>query len=402
MALYNYVATDFSGGKRSGTVDARSESIAVTLLKQQGLFVISITAKKSSLIDEIFSFIGVPVDELVAFTRQFSTMISAGLPLSRALEVLTEQTQNKTFKGIILDSLRSVEGGTSLSEAFARNPRVFSQTYIALVKAGESSGRLDEILKRLATNMEAERDLDAKFKGAMIYPAIVFFAMIGVFVLLMILVVPKLASMYTSLKVELPLETRIMIGISNFMTGYWYIIIGIVVGGFFLLRYFLKTEEGQVFASYMAFRLPVFGKINKQKDITQFTRTLALLISSAIPIVEALNIVGKVIQNKNLRDATLEAAKTVEKGNSLSDFFKSNPKVFPPLLGQMVSVGEETGQIDQVLGRVADYFEGETDNAVKGLSAALEPIILIMLGAMVGVLIVSIITPIYKITSSIQ
>ncbi len=402
MPLYTYIATDFSGGKRSGTVDARSESIAVTLLKNQGLFVISINEKRSSFLDDVFSIMGVPINEIVAFTRQFSTMISAGLPLSRALEVLADQTQNKTFKGIILDCLRSVEGGTSLSEAFARHPKVFGQTYQALVKAGESSGRLDEILKRLATNMEAERELDAKFKAAMIYPAIVFLAMVGVFVLLMILVVPKLASMYKSLNVQLPLETQIMIGISDFMINYWYIAIGIVVLAFFFGRYYLGTEDGQNFASFVAFRLPVFGKINKQKDITQFTRTLGLLISSAIPIVEALNIVGKVIQNKQLRDATLVAAKTVEKGNSLSDYFKSNTKVYPPLLGQMVSVGEETGQIDQVLTRVADYFEGETDNAVKGLSAALEPLILIMLGAMVGVLIVSIITPIYKITSSIQ
>lgn len=402
MPIYQYTATDYSGGKRTGIVDARNQNIAVTLLKNQGLFVISLTEKKTSIIEEMLNFGGVPFTEIVAFTRQFSTMISAGLPLSRALGVLAEQSPNRKFRGVILESLRAVEGGSSVSEAFGKHPEVFSGTYISLVKAGESSGKLDEILKRLATTMEASRDLDNKFKAAMIYPSIVFVAMIGVFILLMLMVVPKLAQMYKSMNVELPFETRAMIAISDFFVNNLLLIgVGGVVG-FLLLRYFMKSTTGQAVVSKISFSIPVFGKINHHKEITQMTRTLSLLLSSAIPIVESLTIVSKVVNNAALRDHLLAAGKNVEKGSSLSDYFKREEKIFPPLLGQMVSVGEETGQMDNVLDRVADFYDGETDNAVKGLSAALEPIILIMLGGMVGLLIVSIITPIYKITSNLQ
>ena len=226
--------------------------------------------------------------------------------------------------------------------------------------------------------------------------------MVGVFVLLMVLVIPKLAQLYKSMNVELPFTTKVMISVSYFLTQN-LLLVGVVTAALVLgIRYFVQTPKGQENLARLMFWLPVFGKINKNKETTQLSRTLGLLLSSAIPIVEALTITSKVLQNPETRQALLLAAKNVEKGNSLSEYFKRYPKIFPPLLGQMASVGEETGQRDGVLGRVGDYYESESDNAVKGLSAALEPIILIMLGGMVGVLIVSIITPIYKITSAIQ
>jgi type IV pilus assembly protein PilC len=248
--------------------------------------------------------------------------------------------------------------------------------------------------------MEKQRELNSKFKAAMIYPSIVFLAMIGVFVLMMVFVIPKLADMYESLNVELPAMTQAMIAVSDFFVENIIILVILAFGAFIGVRYFLRTEAGKEVISNVFFNIPIFGKINKQKEITDFTRTLALLIASAIPIVEALNIVAGVMNNKHYREAAYEAATAVEKGNALSDYVKTNP-IFPPLLGQMTSVGEETGQLDEVLDRVANYLEGEVDHSVKGLSAALEPVILIMLGSMVGFLIVSIITPIYKITSEI-
>ncbi|OGC46469.1 hypothetical protein A2V49_04280, partial [candidate division WWE3 bacterium RBG_19FT_COMBO_34_6] len=304
------------------------------------------------------------------------------------------------FKRILIEVLRDIEGGSSLSLALGRHPTIFTPTYQALVRAGEASGQLDVILKRLASTMENQRELNSKFKSAMIYPTIVFLAMIGVFVLMMIMVIPKLADMYESLNVELPMMTQMMIALSDFFVNN---IVAMIVGAIaFVLgtRYFLRTPAGKDLVSNIIFMLPVFGKINKQKEVTDFTRTLGLLVASAIPIVEALNIVSGVMSNRRYKDAALAAAVYVEKGNSLSEYIKSNI-VFPTLLGQMVSVGEETGQLDEVLDRVANYLEGEVDHAVKGLSAALEPIILLMLGGMVGFLIISIITPIYKITSAL-
>jgi type IV pilus assembly protein PilC len=400
MPVFDYTAKNSSGKSLNGSVDARSQEIAVALLKNQGLTVIGMSEKKISIFDQILDFRGVPQGEIVAFTRQLSTMISAGLPISRALEVLAAQSTNRNFRKIITEVLRSVEGGVSLSMSLAIYSRVFNETYISLVKAGESSGKLDIILKKLAENMEAERDLDSKFKAAMVYPIIVFIAMIAVFIILMVFVIPKLSEMYTNMNIELPFVTKAMIAVSNFMVKYIYIVMALLIGAFLGARSFTRSKDGKILISELTIKVPVFGKITLQKDFSRFSRTLSLLINSAVPIVEALNIVSTLMTSQTLKNAVLDAATQVEKGQSLSNYFRSTTK-FPPLLGQMAGVGEETGRMDEVLERVAIYYEGEVDNKVKGLSAALEPIILVMLGVMVGFLIISIITPIYKLTSSI-
>ncbi len=400
MPVYKYTATDAGGNKKSGAVDARTHELAVSLLKNQGLYVMELVERRDSLIDQVVGIRGVPQNEVVNFTRQFSTMINAGLPLSRALDILAGQTQNQRFKKILIDVLRDVEGGSSLSIAMSKYPSAFPLTYQALVNAGETSGKLDEILSRLAETMEKQRELNSKFKGAMIYPIIVFIAMIGVFILMMVFVIPKLADMYESLNVELPAMTQFMITTSDFFVENIVVMLIFGAGGILGLRYYLRTPAGHDQLNNFVFWLPIFGKINKQKELADFTRTLSLLIASAIPIVEALRVVADVMQNRVYKNASYEAAIAVEKGNSLSEYIKANQH-FPPLVGQMMSVGEETGQLDDVLGRVANYLEGEVDHLVKNLSAALEPVILIMLGGMVGFLIVSIITPIYKITSAL-
>ncbi len=400
MAIFKYTAKDVGGTTRSGTVDARTKDLALNLLKTQGLFVVSLDEKKESFIEELLNFRGVPTSEVVGFTRQFSTMISAGLPVARAIEVLANQTQNSIFKKILFDVLRSIEGGSALSSALGRYPNVFPETYQALVRAGESSGKLDEILKRLATTMEADRELTSKFKAAMVYPIIIFIAMLGVFVILMIFVIPKLADMYKGLNVPLPAVTQAMIDVSDFMVKNKFMLGILSIGAILLIRYALKTPQGKYIITEISFRIPVFGAINRQKDLAQFTRTLALLMSAALPIVEALSIVSAVVNSAAFRKAAAESAKMVEKGTPLSQCFKGN-SVFPPVVGQMAAVGEETGKMDEVLERLSNYYDGEIDHMIKGLTSALEPIILVMLGTMVGFLIISIITPIYKITSSI-
>ncbi len=400
MPVYKYTALDQDGKKKTGTVEAKDKSVAVGLLKKENFFITSVEKSQGDILESIMSLRGVSTDDIVAFTRQFSTMISAGLPLSRSLEVLVGQVDNPKFRKILADILKDVEGGATLSDAFSRYPDIFSKTYQALVRAGESSGNLDVILKRLATTMESERNLKAKFKGAMIYPAIVMIAMLGVFVLMMIMVIPQLSSMYDSMDIELPLPTKVMIAISDFMTSNILITLFLIGGVVVSALYFKKTDYGKKLLSELSYKLPVFGKINKSKEVTSFARTLSLLINSAIPIVEALHIVADVVGGLELKQATQDAATYVERGNSLSEFFRGN-KTFPSLLGQMSGVGEETGKMDEVLEKVADYYEGETDAAISNLSAALEPLILVMLGSMVGLMIFSIITPIYNLTTSI-
>lgn len=400
MPIFSYTAKNNIGGTINGSVEARNQEIAVNLIKNQGFTVISMAEKSSGLMDAISDFRGVPLTEVVTFTRQFSTMISAGLPISRALEVLSNQSTNKKFKKIITEVLRSVEGGSSLSTSFSLHPKVFSTTYVSLVRAGESSGKLDIILKKLADNMEADRELNSKFKSAMIYPTIIMIAMVGVVIILMVFVIPKLTQMYEDMQVELPFITKMLITVSDFMVKYIYLVLILIAGAFIGIRSFMTSEKGKGLISEIIIKIPVFGKITLQKDFASFSRTLSLLIGAAVPIVDALNIVSSIMSGMQIRRAIQEAANQVEKGNSLSSYFKSNPS-FPSLLGQMAGVGEETGKMDEVLERVAVYYEGEVNNLVKGLSAALEPIILVMLGTMVGFLIISIITPIYKLTSSI-
>lgn len=400
MPVYKYTALDAEGRKRTGTVEAHDKATALTLLRNEGLFLTGLEKPQEGILASVLSMRGISTNDVVTFTRQFSTMISAGLPLSRCLEVLIGQTDNPNFRKVLADILKGVEGGASLSDSFSKHPEVFSRTYQALVKAGESSGNLDIILKRLAATLEADRTLKSKLKGAMIYPLIVVIAMVGVFVLMMTMVIPQLADMYESMDVELPTPTKVMISISDFFTTNAILVLFLVAGLVFSIFYFKKTEFGKKILSSLSYKIPVFGKINRSKEITSFSRTLSLLVGSAIPIVDSLQIVAEVVGSAELKKATQEATAYVEKGNSLSEYFRGS-KAFPPLLGQMAEVGEETGKMDEVLEKVATYYEGETDASIEGLSAALEPLILILLGGMVGLMIYSIITPIYKLTTSI-
>jgi type IV pilus assembly protein PilC len=400
MPVYTYTARDAAGNIKTGSVDARTNQSAIALLKERGVYVISLNEKNDSFFNQLGNIRGVPGSDLVAMSRQLATMVAAGLPISKTLDVLLQQTNNATLRKVLTECLRDVEGGTPLSAAFGRHPTVFSPTFQALVHAGESSGKLDEVLLRIAVTMEAEQELNSKFKTAMVYPVIVIGAMVLVFFGMVFFVIPRLADMYESLNVPLPMITQFMINLSKWMTKYWYVFLILAAAMVFAIKTFLSSQVGKEFRSQFAFKAPVFGRITKLKEYAQFTRTLGLLISAAIPIVEALNIVAQVSGNSNIRRATREAALNVEKGNSLSDYLKKSP-IFPPLVGQMVSVGEETGKVDEMLTQISAFYDRETDHAVKGLSAALEPLILIMLGVMVAILIISIIVPIYKITSAL-
>ncbi len=397
---YKFTAKDSAGKLVYGDVEASSTGKAVGILKDRGLFVLNITEVSQGVGHFLMRGGKVGENEVVLFTRQFATMISAGLSVSRCLEVLLEQTNNPKFRSVISDIQAQVTSGIALHIAFGRYPAIFPPAYIALCRAGESSGKLDEILLKLADTLEKDKDVKSKFKTALIYPSIILIAMVGVFVLMMVVVVPKLSELYETMNVELPFITKVMIGISDFMVRFWYVVLAIVFSGLYFFKYFQQTAKGREFFYEIGFAIPVIGAVNKLKEYTLFSRTLSMLLGAGVNMVEALSISGDVVTNNELRAGVKNSTLLVERGVPLSEAMGKSA-TFPPMVHKMVEVGEETGKVDSVLERVSVYYANETDTAVARLSASLEPFILVFLGVGVGILILSIIAPIYKITTSI-
>ena len=398
MALYRYLAKDAQGKPVSGQVESIDEASLVKILQQENLVPIEVK-KTSGKASFSFSFGGgIPYSELVSFTRQLSTMISAGLPLTDSLVILQKQTKSATFSKTLSQIVSDVEGGLSLSQAMGSHPKIFSVVYIKLIEAGETGGVLDKVLMKLADSLEKEREFQSKTKGAFVYPAIVVCVMVVVMTLMMIFVIPKLTSLYAEVGTQLPLITRIMIGISSFLQGFWWLVILVIVGSVFAFRTYAKTPQGADVVSRVVLNLPVWGKLRKTLILAEFTRTLGLLIGTGIPIITALKVVRDILSNSTYRDGIDTAMSRVERGSPLHMPLSQNPN-FPPIISQMIRVGEETGKMDEVLGRLSLYFEQEGENMTRNLTTALEPIILVVLGVSVGVLVLSIILPIYNLTA---
>lgn len=401
MSLYSFSAKDINGKKYKGEVEVLDEKALVTTLQKQGLVPIEIKPKnKISLKVGLIPKIGgsVSATEVVGFTRQLSTMISAGLPLTDSLVILEKQTKNANFARIIGEVVADVEGGMALSVALSKHRVAFGLVYVKLVEAGETGGVLDQILLKLAETLEKEREFKSKTRGAFIYPAIVVAVMIVVMSIMMIFVIPKLTALYTEIGAALPLPTRVLIFVSNTMRSFWWLLILMLFGISYGLRVFAKTERGSQIVSSAVLRLPVWGKIRKTLILAQFTRTLGLLIGAGIPIITALKVVADLLASPSYREGLDFAISRVERGSPLYQPLATNP-IFPPIIGQMLRVGEETGKMDEVLGRLSVYFEGESENLIRNLTTALEPIILVILGFGVGVLVLSVILPIYNLTS---
>lgn len=399
--IYIFVAKDLTGTSRTGTVEAATKEGALELLKSQNLVVVSLKEKSTSIFDQVLQFGGISDEDVTNFTRQFATMISNGLPINKSLQIAYDQIENKNFKLVLAEISKDIDSGTSLSGALARHPLVFDLSYTSLVRAGESSGKLDLTLQRLADSYESMRDLKSRLRSAMIYPGIVLAVMFIVIVVLITYVIPQLTEIFSSINQKLPWHTQLLVNISGVVRGYWYIFLTLLIGLGLFLRYFYSTESGKTFISTLILKTPVIGKVFKQTETANYLRALALLISSGIQITEALIIVSKVSSNPNLVKASLEASTYVEKGNALSDYLRSN-SFFDPIIPSMVKVGEETGRIDELISKVADNYAQESSYSIKGLSAALEPIILVILGISVGAIVLSVITPIYGLIGSIS
>lgn len=402
MASFNYKARDKDGKETTGIVEAPSSEAAVKLLRTSDLFVISIKEIRPSGIADILARLKkVSSNDVSNFTRQLATMIVAGLSLPDALTILRTQTTNPTFSRLISDVEHQIIGGGNLGDSLAKYPHVFSPIYIALIRAGESSGTLDKVLARLADTLETQGEFQSKVKGAMVYPVIIVVGMAGVVMVMMTVVIPKLTDLYRDFGIELPVSTRILISVSTFFVHFWWLMIAVSVGLAIGFGKWKKTPIGEVMVDSITLKIPLFGDLTKKVLLVEFTRTLAMLISAGIHILKGLQILRNSLGNVLFRNAIDEISKKVEKGFPLGETF-AHYAVFPPIVSQMMKVGEETGKLDDTLVKLSRYFESESEHLVRGLTTAIEPIIMVVLGVGVGFIVISVITPIYNLTSQFK
>ncbi|MEK7061257.1 MAG: type II secretion system F family protein [Patescibacteria group bacterium] len=396
---YYYKAKDKLGKRITGEVEAPSENEAAKLVRKKNLTPYHIRAVSESPFGFLRSFREkISIGEVATFTRQLSTMMNAGLPITDALMILRSQTKGSMQK-VVAQILTDVEGGTSLSLAFSKHTKVFSSTYIALLKSGEAGGVMDQVLLRLADNLEKEQEFSGKVKGALIYPAVVIVGMFAVALVMMIFVIPRLTSLYGEFNASLPVPTKILIGLSNFIIKFWPLFL-ILVGIFFsLYKSFRKTKSGKRKIDEMIFKIPIFGPLQRQVMLTELTRTLSLMVGSGVSILDGINITAGVVNNSVISEALIDAAKQVEKGFPVAFAFARHPDAFPFILSQMIAVGEETGKMEEVLTKVSHIFEVESDQKVKTLTSAIEPLVMVLLGLGVGFLVIAVILPIYNLTS---
>ncbi len=401
MNTYKYKARDREGKVVTGEVEAPTEEAAARLIRKRGYVVLSLKSPLASLSAIQSRFRSrVSASDLAIFTRQLATMINAGLPIVEALSILRMQSK-QSMQNVVSQVLADVEGGQSLSSAVGRHPKVFSPTFIALIKAGETGGVLDKVLTRLADNLERQQEFRGKVKGALIYPAIIVVGMVIVSLIMVVFVIPRLTSLYEQFDAELPLTTRILTGVSGLVIKFWPIFIALGGGAAWGYNVYSKTKAGKRKLAEILFKVPIMGDLQKEILLTELTRTLSLMIGAGVPILEGLAVTSGVINNVIIAEALDEAAKQIEKGFPISYSFAKHPDAFPYILSQMIAVGEETGKMEEVLTKVSHIFEVDSEQKVKALTASIEPIIMIVLGVGVAFLVVSVILPIYNLTTAL-
>lgn len=397
MQKFHYRAKDQQGKALVGIVETNSIETAVRLLREKELVILKITPERNFLAFLAKFHRSVSLSDLAAFTRQLAIMINAGVIITEALSILRTQTSGRML--VMVDQLLvDVEGGSSLAGALEKHTDVFSPVYIALIRAGESSGLLDTILTRLADNLEKEREFRAKVKGALIYPVIVIVGMVIVTAVMVIVVIPRLNTLYQEFNAELPAITKALIGLSGIFVKFWFLLAAVFLAGFWGLSLFVKTPLGKRKKDELILRIPIIGPLTRQIILTEFTRTLGLLVGAGVSILESLSVVSRVSDNEVLAAGVRGAAKDVEKGFPLA-YSLAQQDAFPQVMTRMLAVGEETGKLDEVLGKISHIFEGESEQQVRTLTSTIEPIVMIILGIGVAILVIAIILPIYNLTS---
>lgn len=403
MPNFKYTAKDNSGKTVSGFFEAPDHAQAVDALRKKGLIIISVNESLPKMGMSFISFRGkkIKADDLVVFSRQLATMVDAGIPLVGALDILGEQIENKAFGSVILKIRNDIETGSSLSDALSRHKNVFSTLFVSMVKAGESSGMLDEILDRLAAYLEKTSALQKKIGSALIYPAVVSSMAIVITLLLLIKVIPVFKDIFSGFGAALPTPTMILIAISDAVRKYFPVVaIALVAVGFFVSRY-IRTEKGRLAYDLLLLRMPIFGLLFKKVAISKFTRTLSTLIKSGVPILNSLDIVGKTAGNKAIELAVETVRANVREGESIADPL-ARSKLFPPMVVRMISVGEQSGQLEKMLTKIADFYDEQVDAAVSGLTSLIEPIIIAFLGIVIGTVVICMFLPIFKISTIVN
>ncbi|HBO83661.1 MAG: pilus assembly protein PilC [Deltaproteobacteria bacterium GWC2_42_11] len=400
MPTFVYVGKTLRGEARKGVIDAANLAAANTALRRQQIVPATISEKGGG-----FKFPGlggkVSTKEIVIFTRQFATMIDAGLPLVQCLDILSSQQENKTFKKALLAIKNSVEGGTTFADALRKHPKVFDDLYVNLVAAGEVGGILDTILGRLASFMEKSEKIKGKVKGAMTYPAIVMVIAGIVVTVILIYVVPVFTSMFTGFGAQLPVPTQMVVNLSEALKKYWYMFIAGVAGIIAIYKQIRKNPKGKYITDKIFLKLPLFGPLIRKTAVARFTRTLGTMVSSGVPILEALEIVAKTAGNKVIEEAVMKTRTALSQGKTLAEPL-AETKVFPSMVVQMISVGEAAGALDTMLNKIADFYEEEVDTAVEALMSAMEPMLMAFLGVVIGGLVVAMYLPIFKMGEAIM
>lgn len=406
--MAKFIFSAIKDGKTiNSVVEATDRSSAIGTIKSQGYRLINLEEQvESKRTGFSFGFKKkVKSDELVMFTRQLSAMVSAGVPILRSLNSLSRNAENPNFKKALASVSKDVEGGSSLADSLAKHPAIFSDVYVNMVRAGESAGILDDILKRLALQQEKSASIRKKIKSAMTYPIVLIFITIIAFFGLMLFVIPSIGKTIKDIageEAELPVLTQVMLGISQFFISYWFIVFPLIIGAVWLLLRYIKTPKGKRRFHQIILKLPAVNTIVKKVAIANFTRTFSALIGAGVAVLEALDVTSRAIGNVIYKESLQKAAERVKGGEVLSKIIAEDEELYPAIVSQMLLVGEETGQTDQVLVKVADFYEDEVDTAIAGISSTIEPVMIVIMGSMVGVIAASVIMPITGLAQQIK
>lgn len=402
MPIFVWKGTASSGEIQKGEIEAQDEQAARRLLRQQRISLSKIKAKPKDLLENIALFQKkVTPKDIVIFTRQLSTMIDAGLPLVQGLEILASQQENKTLKKILLDTKSDVEGGSTFADALKKHPKQFDRLFCNMVAAGEMGGILDDVLKRLANYMEKALRLRRKVKGALTYPIIVLAISAMVIGVILIFVIPVFEQMFSEFGGSLPLPTQMVVNLSNFVKSYFLVMIGVVVVMVFLFKKYYKTEKGRRVVDRLILKSPVFGPLLRKVAVAKFTRTLGTLINSGVPILESLNVAAGTADNKMVEEAIYNVRSSISEGRTIAQPLGESG-IFPAMVVQMVSVGETTGALDQMLNKIADFYDEEVETAVDALTTMIEPFMIVFLGGTVGSIIIAMYLPIFAMAGAVS
>src|SRR5258706_8865453 len=400
MTAFAYKAKMLTGSVTEGTIDAPDQKTAIDQLRKQKLTLLEINVATKSIMDVLAAINPLKPSfkpkELVLFSRQLSTLVSAGVPLVQGLTILEEQVETKVFKAVVHAVREDIEAGLSITDALRKHPDVFEELYCSMIKAGEVGGILDVILERLSSYLEAAEALKSKVKGAMMYPAVVSIIAGGVTFFLMVGVIPTFSKIFAGFGAELPPLTKFMINISDFLRQFWYIVLATPVAAFIALKQYRKTEIGKRNIDAFTLKLPVFALLLKKVAVTKFTRSFGTLVKSGVPILQALETVAKTSGNMVIEIAIMAAREAVKEGERIATPLKK-ANVFPPMVIQMVAIGEETGNLDAMLSKIADFYDQEVDTAVKSLTSLIEPIIIVLMGLIIGFIVIAMFMPMFEL-----